>query len=110
MAPTRADVVLRLPNTPAFDARPRVEAVDDAPAEEVSGGRRVAPISRHALSGFAEQQSEPGTGRDEPRRRRQRQTELESDWQQDHAVSRPPPPTDDGLHRGQLGAGPATPV
>src|SRR5256884_7004907 len=101
MVPTLADVLPRLPNTAAFDAGPRVEAVDDAPAEEVWGGRRVAPISRYALSGFAEQQSEPGTCRDEARRRRQRQIGLESVWQQEHAVNRRPATKVDELHRWQ---------
>ena len=36
----RADVVLRLPETPALDARARVERVDDAPSEEVPRDRR----------------------------------------------------------------------
>ena len=102
--------MLRLPDTPAFDARSRVKAVDDAPAEEVSGGRRVAPIGGYGLSGFAEQQSEPGTGRDEARRRRQRQIELESVWQQEHAVNRRPAHKVDELHRGQLVAERASPV
>jgi hypothetical protein len=66
----RADVVLRLPNTPAFDARTRVQAVDDTPAEEVFRGRRLGRAG-FALSGFAEQQPESGTGSGEPRRRRQ---------------------------------------
>src|SRR5256886_9128430 len=35
VVPGRADVVLRLPNTPPFDIRSREGAVDDAPAEEV---------------------------------------------------------------------------
>src|SRR5206468_11993347 len=35
-----ADVMLRLPDTPALDARPRVERVDDAPPEDVPRDRR----------------------------------------------------------------------
>ena len=48
-----ADVVLRLPEPAALDARARVERVDDAPAEEVlRGGRECgAPgLSRRAVS------------------------------------------------------------
>jgi hypothetical protein len=62
--------VLGLPDTPAFDARARVQAVDDAPAEQIVGGGRLGRTV-FALGGFAEQQPKPGTGSGEARRRRQ---------------------------------------
>ena len=109
MVSHRADVVLRLPKTPAFDARARVQAVDDAPAEEVSGGRRLGR-DRLALSGLAEQQPEPWAGRGEARRRCQSQVELESVRQQEHAVDRRAALEIDELHRIELVAQPASPV
>src|SRR4051812_3714069 len=108
MVSYRADVVLRLPDAPAFDARARVQAVDDAPAEEVSGGRsgRSGPLA----GGFAEQQLEPGTGGGEARRRCQRQIELESVWQQEHAVDGRPALEVDEPHCRELVAQPPCPV
>jgi hypothetical protein len=35
VVPHGADVMLRLPNTPALDASARVQRVDDAPPEKV---------------------------------------------------------------------------
>src|SRR5438270_5886527 len=109
MVPHCTDVVLRLPYAPAFDARAGVQAVDDAPAEEVSGGRRLGRIGRLALSGFAEQEPEPGASSGEARRRRQREIELESVRQQEHAVDRRPALEVDELHRGELVAQRASP-
>ena len=36
-----ADVMLGLPNAPAFDARPRVEGIDDTPSKDVLCQRRL---------------------------------------------------------------------
>ena len=86
-----------------------MQAVDDAPAEEVSGGRRLGR-GRLALNDLAEQQPEPGAGRGEASRRCQRQIELESVWQQEHAVDRRAALEVDELHGVELVAQPASPV
>src|SRR5215211_3355818 len=67
-----ADVMLRLPDTPALDARARVERVDDAPPEQVPRDRRrgneQAPRDRRcgtlglARRGRTEQQPESWPG------------------------------------------------
>ena len=90
-----ADVVLGLPDTPALDARARVERVDDAPPEEVLRDRRrgnedVPATGRGSLglarSRLAEQKPESWPGGTKLSRRRHREVELKRVRQQEHAV------------------------
>jgi hypothetical protein len=70
-----ADVMLRLPDTPALDARARVECVDDAPPEEVPRDRRWGHLG-FARRYLTEQKPEPWPGGTKLSRRRHRQVEL----------------------------------
>src|SRR5712691_1184877 len=81
-----ADVMLGLPDTPALDARARVERVDDAPAEEVVRDRRRGnedvPRDRRrgslASSRLAEQKPESWPGGTKLSRGCHREVELKS--------------------------------
>ena len=64
-----ADVVLGLPHPAAPEARARVQGVDDAPPEEISGGRRLGQVA--VSGGLPEQQPKARAGRDKARRRRE---------------------------------------
>jgi hypothetical protein len=63
----RADVVLGLPEAAPLDTRARMECIDDDPAEEVCGRRRLRRARR--FGGVAEQQPEARTAGGEARRR-----------------------------------------
>src|SRR5207248_1103494 len=80
-----ADVMLGLPNTPALDARARVQRVDDTPPEEVPRDRRRRneELSRDRRHGrvcvtrcLAEQKPESWPGRTKLSCRRHREVEL----------------------------------
>ena len=79
-----ADVVLGLPETPALDARARVERIDDTPPEEVPRDRWVGLL--HLARRLAEQKPESWSGRTKPSCRRHREVELQRVRQQEHAV------------------------
>src|SRR2546426_8183864 len=91
-----ADVMLRLPDTPAFDARARVDRVDDAPPEDVPSDRRrgkeEVPCDRRRGSiGLVrgrrtEQEPESWPGGTKLSRRRHREVQLQRVRQQQYAV------------------------
>src|SRR5436190_237718 len=53
--------MLRLPDTPALDARARVECIDDAPSEDVSSNRRRG---NEAVAGVYGERAHEGSGDD----------------------------------------------
>src|SRR2546427_4003979 len=91
-----ADVMFGLPDTPALDARARVERVDDAPPEEVVRDRRrgneEVPCDPRcgnlgvARGRLAEQKPESWPSGTKLSRRRHREVELERVRQQEHAI------------------------
>jgi hypothetical protein len=88
------DVMLGLPDTPALDARARVERVDDAPPEQISRDRRRGNeqvTRRHGTPGLvsgrrAEEKPESRAGGTKLSRRCHRQVELKRVRQQEYAV------------------------
>src|SRR5688572_12855142 len=87
--------MLGLPDTPALDARARVERIDDAPPEEVARDRRRVNEElpdrwlrrlRVARRCRAEQKPESWSGGTKPSCRRHREVELKRVRQQEHAV------------------------
>src|SRR6266704_5153082 len=77
--------MLRLPATPALDARARVDRVDDAPPEEVPRDRRCGNLGL-ARGGLTEQKPESWSGGTKLSRRRHREVELKRVRQEEHAV------------------------
>lgn len=75
MIANRADVVLRLPDTPPLDARARVERVDDTPPEKVPRDLRrgTLELARRCLT---EQKPESWPGGTKLSRGRHREVEL----------------------------------
>src|SRR4051812_30998596 len=77
--------MLRLPDTPALDARPRVKRVDDAPPEEVRRDRQWGNLVL-ARGYLAEEKPESWSGGTKLSRGRHREVELKRVRQEKHAV------------------------